>query len=153
MMTTTKTKTVWHHLRQSDGGHFVIHPLEGETFGLPVNDVVRACRSYGKVEEFSQQVRDLMECLGKWVLEHRTEIDRAFFALEPDGCVLAVVQKGKAFNPDFEDALSRLDLDMAQNDAFSLVNLRVVAIPFSSDDTVSSFLDLGRAWVYSPKEG
>jgi hypothetical protein len=152
MMMTTKTQPVWQYLKQSAGGHAVIYLKEGEPLVLPMDDLVHACRSWEKAGAFSQQITDLLECLGKWLLERRTEIDRAFLALEPDGCVFAVVRKDKMFDPDFEDALSELDLDLGQNEAFSLINLRVIALPFTSDNTVSSFLDLGRAWVYAPNE-
>ncbi len=127
MMSAIKQKPIWQHLRQSDGGEAFITPKEGEPFGLPIDEAVEACKSWEKVGQFSRQVNDLLECFTRWLADRQTEIDRAFFALEPDGVVFAVVRKDRAFDPDFEDALSQLDLDVAQDDAYSLIKLRVIA--------------------------
>ncbi len=150
-MTQTKPKVVWQHLRQADGGEAFITPKEGEAFGLPIDEAVSACISWDQhVRQFSRQVGDLLESLGRWLDEREAQIHRAYFCLETDGALFAVVSKDVRFDPSFEDALSELDLGIAQDEAFNLIKLRVIAIPFSSDETISSFLDPQRGcWVYT----
>ena len=52
-----------------------------------------------------------------------------YLALEPEGTIFAVVRKAKLFDPAFEDALSILDLEIAQDSEFNLIKLRVLALP------------------------
>src|SRR3954447_7337202 len=65
MPTTTRKRAPWQRLNQDTGGTVYIEMREGESFGLPFDDVVRACRSQEKLQEFVQQLSDLTEYLDK----------------------------------------------------------------------------------------
>jgi hypothetical protein len=145
-MISTQKRPTWQFLNQSTGGRVFITPSEGEAFGLSVDNVVAACRSREKIGEFTEQVRDLLDRMDKWLGERASEIHRAYFGLEPDGAVVAVVRRDKKFNPDFETALSELDLSIAEDPAFSLMTLRVFALPFCPDETVASFVKYTHSW-------
>lgn len=147
-MVSSEVKPVWQHLRQGDGGTVVIHANDGDRFALPIDDVVRACKSRENVTQFCKQFGSLLGKLADWLDDRQTQIEAAFLGLEPEGAILVVVRKDKAFDPDFEDGLSILDLDVAQDDAFSLIKLRVLALPLSANGTVASFMQLERAFSY-----
>ena len=148
-MISTKTKSVWQHLRQEDGGPVMIHTKDGDRFTLPIDDVVNACRSTEKLNQFCQQVSRLLERLAEWLEERKSEIEGAYFGFEPAGAIFVVVRKAKVFDPGFEDALSMLDVEVAQSEDFSLIRLRVLALPRSSKETVASFLELEKALCYA----
>jgi hypothetical protein len=59
-----------------------------------------------------------------------------------------VVRNSREFNPSFEDALSVLDLEIAHDSAFDLIKMCVLALPYSSMETVASFLEIGRSFKY-----
>lgn len=121
---------------------------KGDSFGLPIDDVGRACGHQEKLQEFLQQFGDLTERLSQWMSERSQEIDRAYLSLEPDGVAFVVVRKSKRFDPDFEDALSGMDLRVAHDDRFSLIRMRTLALPCSAESTVSSFIDTSCAIVW-----
>ena len=143
--TITQAGTAWQRLRE-DGGDVVIEPLDEDRFTLPIDDVIRACRYQEKAGAFQKQIGLLLRRLHTWLHERTDVIDRALLSVEADGLTLAVVRKDKAFNPDFEDALSALDLEIANDDTFDQIRMRTMALPYSSDATVSGFLRCLLTW-------
>ncbi len=119
---------------------------DGERFGLPMDAVVHACRAQGKMVEFSRQLNELLAKLDSWLRQRSTEVDRAALSLEPDGISFAVVRKDKAFNPEFEDALTELDVEIANDPLFNLIRLHVLALPYSAKETVNAFLEVQMQW-------
>jgi hypothetical protein len=147
-MIAVEPKHGWHHLRQEDGGSVMIHTKDGDRFGLPLDDVVKACQSAQQMKAFCQQVGMLLYRLSEWLGDRSPEIERAYLAIEPGGALFVVVRNSKRFDPAFEDALSMLDLEVTQDNTLDLMNLRVVALPLSSEETVASFVDLERSFRY-----
>ncbi len=147
-MLATEQKATWQHLRQEGGGSVLIHQQDGDRFALPMDDVILACRSWEKAGQFSHQVSVLLDRLATWLSERKAEFASAFLGLEADGVIFVVVRRSKEFDPGFEDALSLLDLEIAQDSAFELIRMRVLALPYSSIETVASFLETGRAFRY-----
>lgn len=147
-MISSETKSAWLHLRQEDGGSVVIHTKDGDRFVLPIDDVVNACQSSAQINEFCRQVGTLLDRLTEWLTECQSEIEAAYVGLEPEGAIFVVVRKAMTFDAAFEDALSILDLEVAESADFKLIKLRVFALPRSSEQTVASFLELGRAFRY-----
>ena len=148
-MISSEPKSTWQHLRQEDGGSVTIHSKDGDCFGLPIDDVVNACKSKAELTEFCRQVGTLLNRLAAWLEERGGEVGAAYVGLEPEGAIFVVVRKAKAFDPAFEDSLSILDLEVAQDSEFELIKLRVLALPWSSKETVASFLELERAFRYT----
>lgn len=146
---TTLTKPRWRHLSEEDIKGITVTMKSGDCFEIPLKDLARACQSQEKIETFARQVGTLMQRLGAWLIERATEIHRAHLTIEPDGIMFVVVRNDKAFNPDFEDALSYLDLEVAQNADLDMIRLRVLALPYTSEDTVASFLDSPRKWTWA----
>ena len=117
-MISSEPKSTWQHLRQEDGGSVTIHSKDGDCFGLPIDDVVNACKSKAELTEFCRQVGTLLNRLAAWLEERGGEVGAAYVGLEPEGAIFVVVRKAKAFDPAFEDSLSILDLEVAQDSEF-----------------------------------
>jgi hypothetical protein len=135
-------KGAWQFVKQDVGGSVLITLNDGDTFGIPVDELVRACRSHEKLTEFARQVGELLKLLDQWLTERAPEIEKAHVSIDADGISLVVVRKDKAFNPAFEDALSSFDLEIAGRASLNLIRLRALALPYSSDATIASFLDI-----------
>ena len=146
---TTLAKPQWRHLDEKDVGGIVVTMKSGDCFEIPLKDLAHACESKEKIETFARQVGSLMQRLGAWLNERADEIHRAYFAFEPDGIMFVVVRNRATFDPDFEEALSRLDLEVAGNADLDMIRLRVLALPYSSEETVASFLDSTRKWTWT----
>jgi hypothetical protein len=147
-MLATEHKPTWQHLREEGAGSAMIHLKDGDRFALPMDEVILACRSWEKAAQFSSQVSALLDRLANWLSDRQSEFASAFLGLEPDGVIFVVVRKSREFDPGFEDALSLLDLEVAHDVAFNLIKMRVLALPFSSTETVASFLEIGRSFKY-----
>ena len=137
----------WQFLSHQGGKRVVITDENNDRFVLRVEDVIRACRSAEKFEEFANQISDVLDRLAAWLIERADKVDRAYLSLETDCVAFTVVLKTKSFDPDFEDALSLIDLEIAQDQGLNLIHLRSLALPLSSDTTVSSFLTHENGWV------
>ena len=68
-MLATQKRPAWQYLNQVAGGRVLITPKEGEPFGLSIDDVVAACRSQENIALFTEQVRDLLDRVSKWLGE------------------------------------------------------------------------------------
>lgn len=147
-MISTEGKPVWQHLRHEGGGTVVIHAKDCDGFTLPIDEVVHACQSPERIDEFCRQVATLLDRLAKWLADRQSEVHAAYLELEPEGAIFLVVRKAKAFDPAFEDALSMLDLEIARDENLDMIRLRVLALPCSSEDTVASFLRIERSFRY-----
>jgi hypothetical protein len=141
-------KSNWQLIRHVRGSQVVIKCEDGDTFVLPVEEAIRACRSAEKLATFSEQFGELLNRLGSWLTERADEVHRAYLTFETDGVTLAVVRNDSRFNPDFEDALSSLDLAISESGEFDLIHLRVLALPFSSESTVSSFVTASNGFYW-----
>jgi hypothetical protein len=148
-MISSEPKSTWQHLRQEDGRSVMIHTKDGDCFVLPFDELVNVCESSTQFTEFCRQVATLLDRLAAWLKDRQGEIEAAYVGLEPEGAIFVVVRQSKAFDPAFEDSLSILDLEMAQDADLNLIKLRVLALPRSSKETVASFLELERAFRYA----
>jgi hypothetical protein len=142
--------------RARDGEHrLALQAMDGTTYPVSMEDVLDAHKSKQEVIEFTRQITAIMDRLSKWIALNPAHIERAYFGLDADRATFLVVRKGTQFDPDFEDLLSNLELQLSQDDAFSLIRLTTIALPHCSEDAVSSFIDLGPStWVCgSPGSG
>jgi hypothetical protein len=140
----------WQSLTHQEGAKVMVTTKDGDRFVLRVEHAILGCRAAEKCDSFSQQLSELMNLLHQWVVDRSDAIDRAYLAPDADGFVFCVIRKGTLFDPRFEDDLSDLDLRVCNDDAFSLIQLRVIALPYSSSQTVESFLNVSNAFVAQP---
>jgi hypothetical protein len=108
---------------------------------MTVEAVVRACKTYGQITEVGKQVRKLLRKLREWFDNHVDSISEAYLTTRDSGLLFLVVQEDKAFNPSLEDALTDLDLEVANDqENFNLIRLSVLSLPATSEESVRFFL-------------
>lgn len=78
--------------------------------------------------------------LKHWIATREDSIAEAYLVLKGDHFQFLVVMKGKAHDSALEDALTDLDMAVAQNPDYDLIRLSVLAIPAFGEDVVRSFL-------------
>ena len=145
-MNTMVRKPTWVLTQEGNPDRKVmIVTKDGDRSVLPLEIVVRACKSVEKFMEYKRQFEDVLDRLAQWLAEHGSEVERAYVSPEPGGLMFAVIRKGRAFDPAFEEALSDIDLEIARDRDFNLIKLRAIALPESSEETISSFLDISHA--------
>jgi len=140
-MATTQAKKGWVHLDPAESAGVIVSMEDHNTVFLPIDVVIRACGSVEKISRFTKQLTDTLAILGEWIKNHTSGVKEAYLTSRDAGLLFLVVCRSKSFNESLEDSLTDLDIQIAQNDAFDLIKLSVLALPDSGPDEVASFLD------------
>lgn len=116
--------------------------LEGENeerFTLRFEEVVRACQLHVSVNRFSVQFRLLVKRLSGW-LEGQAGVKSAFLTLRDAQLLFLVVTETDEYDADFEDALSDLDIELANDDDLSDIGFGVLSLPNVPTESLESFM-------------
>jgi sugar/nucleoside kinase (ribokinase family) len=149
-MSAAATKTVnpvieLHYERE---GQVRIVPPDRSVQLFTVKVAIDACRAHNKQLEFNTQFQDLQERLAKWLSLHQTSVSRAFITVRDAGLLFVVVLNGTAFDPELEEAITELDIEIANAEEFELIRLSVLAIPQTSDACMHSFIAVGNTMPF-----
>jgi len=99
-------------------------------------------------DAFVEQFGSVLGRLAQWLREHAKTFSRAFVTVRESGLLFVVLRDNAGFDPDFEDELTDLDLEIAQNPRFDHIDLNVLSLPRSSKTAYSSFLHPEYTWVF-----
>ena len=119
----------------------LITPADEDRFMVTVENAINACDAFQKSIHFDKQFRDLMDYLGQWLFNHAELVDRAYLTVREADLLFIIVQRQKHYNRRLEDQLTDLDLEISHNDDFDLIRFCVLALPKTSEEGVSSFLN------------
>jgi hypothetical protein len=144
------SKQVWHPFNSSDSTAGMTATLpDGDTFTLTKEVAIRACNPGAELNRLHEQISALMEELTDWIEEHGPNVEIACLTLRSKGFQFLVVQRDKPSDSELEDALTDLDIRVAQSVNFDLIRLSVLALPNASEATIRSFLPPTGSLVYS----
>jgi len=87
-----------------------------------------------------QQVELLQDKLFGWYNDRSAVVKEAYFVMSKDCQMFLVVQKEPEFNPELEQALSDLMIEVANDPAFSMTKLDVQAMPPCDEADIRSFI-------------
>jgi len=138
---TTATHIEPIRLRISDAGRQVlVEPEDSDKFVLYVEEAIHACRIMKEYEElFHKQLQYLKNYLGKWACEHKDKVNKTFLTLHGGRMLFLVVTKNSTFDPELEDSLTDLDLNVARDPECSQINLDIQAVPQCQEEGYVSF--------------
>lgn len=140
-MITTRHPAI--HLHYSDTNQQVVIDDEGGKLVTTVAAAIDACKAAGKEQEFWRQFSEMQDKLSRWLVSQRDLIEEAYITVRDSAILFLAVQKSPAFNPDLEDSLTGIDLQIAQDKDLDLIRLNVLAIPKVSKPAVDSLLVCG----------
>ena len=142
IMGVATDKKQWIQLRMGDPdmAGVTVHPEDGDLFSLTKQMIERSGRIAARIETFDNQLSALKRDLEAWSSEHSDSVKEVFLVLKGDHFLFLVVLKGKAHDGALEDALTDLDMKIAQNPDYDLINLSVLALPAFAEDAIRSFL-------------
>ncbi|MHB1424924.1 MAG: hypothetical protein ACYC3I_17265 [Gemmataceae bacterium] len=127
-------------LRHGDQGEVWVESDDENRFLMTVEAVVRACKTHGRFAEVGKQLRKLARKLTEWLDVHPEDIQEAYLTVRDSGLLFLIVRKTKPFNEALEDALTELDLEIANDETLDLIRFSVLALPATSVESVQSFL-------------
>lgn len=112
-----------------------IVPKGNDILAMPVEIAIEACRAFTKQIRFKDQFDGLVEKLLEWLQAHDAHISEAYLTVRDSGLLFLVVTKGKGMDDELENALTELDLEIAHDSDFGLIDLAVHSIPKPEKET------------------
>ena len=138
----------WHH----GENRVLVEPEDEDRFLTTVQDIITACGVSREMLVFKKQFDALLRRLAEWVEEHQERIRDAYITVRDAGLMFLVVQTGREYDRAFEDALTDLDLEVAQDDSMGLVEMSVLALPNCAPEAVEGFLSSEVTLAYAHAE-
>lgn len=127
------------HFDNEDGKVRVI-PADNTLLLMSVEEAISACRASKQQLEFNAQYSQLLNKLGGWIDARKGQIAQAYLTLRDAGLLLLIVTKAAEYGDELEAQITELDMEIANDTDYHLIDLSVLAIPSCSKDSVSSFL-------------
>ncbi len=121
-----------------DGGTVTVTPTDEDRFNLRVSEAISACKKWVADAQEKQRFSMLLKRLQAWVLE-RSDLRDAFLTLRETGLLFLAVKKTARYDDALEDALSALDVELA-NDQDIRFEIDVMALPPVTEESMQSFL-------------
>jgi hypothetical protein len=135
---TTKKSVVM--LQHDDDGIVTVVPTNQDRFSLSIKQAVRELRLANQIDDFRQQLDLLMKVLGSW-LGQRSDVSDAYLTLRNGKLAFVVIRAESRYNSEFEDDISDLDIDIAEDPLLQLVRVHSLALPPADETAVDTFLD------------
>jgi len=112
-----------------------------DRFCMAIDEAIEACKVHNKRKHTlcGEQFRSLLDLLGRWCSQRRKKIARALLTVRDAGLLLLIVTRRKTYDPQFEDELTQLDLQIANSPHFSEISLSVQALPMCGPDSYAAF--------------
>ncbi len=123
-----------------ENGLVTVTPMDQSRFVIKVRRAVEILQQADRAELFGRQFDVLLSSLAQW-LQDRRDIAFAFLTQRDGALAFVVVRTDSKFDDQFEDALSDLDYQIANDPDLNLVKMDAIGLPFVSRDAVNSFLD------------
>ncbi len=120
----------------------VCTPEDEDRFTLTVEQAIDACKAYRSDEKramFRKQFTTLLYLLKTWIDKRKGKIQKAFLTVRDNGLLFLVVTSTPSFDSDLEDELTELDIQIANANEFSEIELDLKALPNCDKDNYESF--------------
>ena len=149
--TMSEAQAISYVLFEEQGGQVQVVRKNRDQFFLSLGEAVAVVAAFASSRvDFTSQMSDLLDKLSEWVRAREDKIKSAFFTVRPNNSSLFLVtQKGIQFDETLSDELTDLDIEIANSDAYSLINLDVLAIPAVSRESANAFLSSGRVFTHA----
>ena len=135
---------------EADGTVTVVPP-DKDRFVVSQGEAARACTLYEKaVKRCESQVNELLAVLHGWLQDRRDKIRTAYATFQAsDSPLLLIVQKEVRYDAQLSDDLTELDIQVANDPRFDLLDFNVLAIPAVSRETAATFLSSGQVFTHA----
>ena len=129
-------------LQWKDRDHpVIVTPADEDRLYLTVQEAIHACKAVTSSAKFTKQFQALLDYLAVWLSDHEDKIDYAYLTVRDRGLLFLPIQKGLAYDSVLSDSFTYLDLEIANNPAYDLIELSVLGLPKASDANIASFIN------------
>ena len=135
-----------------EDGVVTVTPRDEDRFTIRLRTAIEILHRADKELQFQGQFTLLLKQLAGW-LRDRADLRDAYVTVRDGSLAFVVVRKSCEYEAKFEDELSELDVQIANDPDLSLINLHAMALPDVSESALSSFLDTRFTLCYSHGSG
>ncbi len=119
----------------------VVEPEDEDRFVITMREAVAVCGAYLEERKFREQVSLLLSRCATWIDKNKQQIDTAYMTIQDGGILFLVIQEGKARNSSLSNDLSALDVEIANDENVSLLDVSVLLLPKGTEEDISSFIN------------
>jgi hypothetical protein len=148
-MATTQTRTKSIQLDWKSDGQITVTPENEDRFMLQMKTAVEVLQQSKQAEKFELQFKVLLNMLGEWIKLHKNDVSKAYVTIKDTSLAFVVVRESSRYNSVFEDALTDLEFDIANDADLSNVYVEVIGLPSISTSALNSFLHSNFAFEYA----
>jgi hypothetical protein len=134
--TSTKSGVVQLDMRTNPNGSVTITPADENRFAL---------RLFVDEMHFRKRLDMVLGHLGAWVLSHAGKLRSAWLTVRDRQFLFVVVRSQVEYDGAFEDELTDLELQVANDADMAEVPLATLALPKLDEGSLDCFLDSG--WI------
>ena len=111
-----------------------------DRFIMSIDAAARACQRATQSYAYGQQCNELLLRLARWLLDHQKMVQDAFVSVQGVGLLFVVVQKNATYDKGLEEALTNLDIEVANSPDFDLLRMDVQSLPSVSEEGCRAFV-------------
>lgn len=124
-------------------------PRDRQKYIDAVTEAARACHASDDALHFADQFSAMLEALSDWIHQHEDRIGSAYLTIRDNDILFLVMQQAVQYDRELADAVTDLDIELANSADFNLLRLNTLAIPAVSADSATAFLASGQVYTYA----
>jgi len=124
---------------QDDEGQVTVTPANEDRFMLQMRTAIEVLQQSKQVEEFQLRLKVLMNALAVW-LKSQEDVEKAYVTIRDGSLAFVVVRSTSRYSEEFEDAITDLEFEIANDPDFSGIDVEVIGLPSISKSALDSFL-------------
>lgn len=129
-------------------GTVTVTPRDQDRYALKVHQAIELLRVAGEQSKFEAELQILLKKLATW-LSLQSGIDTAFVTVRDGGLLFVVVRDNAECDDEFEDSLTDVDIDIANDPDLNRIRLDVLSLPKASPCALDTFRDSSFVISYS----
>lgn len=116
-------------------------PGNMKRFAIQKDRAIEVLQAAQKAEVFDKQFGLLLDRLAEWINQHQGKISEAILTAQDGSLSFVVVRTEAELDDEFQDALTALEFDIANDANLDVISLDTMALPPVTRRALSSFLD------------
>jgi len=143
------------HVQQLDwskkDGTVTVTPRNQDRFLIQMRKAIEILQRANEQEQFERQFNLLLKVLAEWI-SGRDDLGDCYVTLGDGALAFIVVRKQVEYDGDFEDELSSLDYQIANDPDLDLIHLNAMSLPPVGGSALNQFIDRNFSMVYAGGE-
>ncbi len=133
------------------GEMITVTPRDHDRFSMRMQVAIELLQKREKRDRVTGQISLLFRQLAAW-LKDRNDIQSAYVTLRDGELAFVVVHDSETYDAEFEDELSDLDIQIANDVDLPDIEMSVFSLPMVSDEALDSFLHTEVQFKLEPHE-